>query len=187
MDQLFTFFKQYNSISNDSFDAISAISSELHLKKRTELQAAGKTCKTIYFLKSGLARIYYLKDGIDITESFAIENQLIVRVESLFRNQPSRKSIQLLEDSELIAIDAVQLFQLYDKHHEIERLFRKIFENSYVETINRIESIQFQTAEQRYHNLTHEFPEIIRRVPQKYIASYLGITPVSLSRIRALR
>lgn len=77
------------------------------------------------------------------------------------------------------------MFRLYDSHPDLERLFRKIFEASHVETVNRIESIQFHTAEERYKALLNEAPAIIRRVPLKYIASYLGITQVSLSRIRA--
>lgn len=187
MEQLKKYFDKYQVLSIDSFEKIKSISSVISLKKKAELQAAGKTCKTIYFLKSGLARIYYLKDGIDITDSFKLENNMIVRVESLFHNQPSKKAIEVLEDSEIIAIDAQKLFDLYDDSHEIERLFRKIFEHSHVETINRIESLQFHSAEERYKNLITVHPEIIQRVPLKYIASFLGITQVSLSRIRAIQ
>lgn len=185
MEQLKKYFDNYHVLSVDTFDKIKSISSVFFLKKKEQLQAAGKTCKTIYFLKSGLARIYYLKDGIDVTDSFILENNMIVRVESLFRNQPSKKAIEVLEDSEIIAIDAQKLFLLYDDNHAIERLFRKIFEQSHVETINRIESLQFHTAEERYRNLIEDYPEIIKRVPLKYIASFLGITQVSLSRIRS--
>lgn len=185
MEQLFKFLEQFQAISPEAKVAILKISTPLLISKNAELQAIGKTCKTIYFIKKGIARIYYLKDGIDITESFAWENQLIVRVESLFTNKPSTKAIQAIEETEIIAIDATKLFALYDEFHEIERLFRKVFEASHVETINRIESIQFHSAEERYHNLLHESPEIIQRVPLKYVSSYLGITQVSLSRIRA--
>lgn len=185
MEQLYTFLDQFQTSSKVSKEAIKAISTPIHVQKNSDLQAIGKTCKTIYFIKKGITRIYYLKDGIDVTESFAWENQILVRVESLFTNKPSSKAIQVLEDSEIIAIDANKLFALYDEYRDIERLFRKVFEMSHVETINRIESIQFHTAEERYHNLLKEFPEIIKRVPLKYIASYLGITQVSLSRIRA--
>lgn len=185
MEQLFEFLEQFQAISPEAKLAILKISTPVSISKNAELQAIGKTCKTIYFIKKGIARIYYLKDGTDITESFAWENQLIVRVESLFTNKPSSKAIQAIEETEIIAIDASKLFALYDEYHEIERLFRKVFEASHVETINRIESIQFHSAEERYHNLLNESPEIIQRVPLKYVSSYLGITQVSLSRIRA--
>lgn len=185
MEQLFKFLEQFQAISQDAKQAILKISIPITIPKNSELQAIGKTCKTIYFIKKGIARIYYLKDGIDITDSFAWENQLIVRVESLFTNKPSLKAIQAIEETEIVAIDAAKLFAIYDEYHEIERLFRKVFEASHVESINRIESIQFHSAEKRYQNLMHESPEIIQRVPLKYVASYLGITQVSLSRIRA--
>jgi len=185
VDQLIKFLDQFQTTSEASKEAIKRISNSIHVQKNTDLQAIGKTCKTIYFIKKGIARIYYLKDGLDVTESFAWENQIIVRVESLFTNKPSSKAIQVLEDTEIISIDANKLFALYDEFHDIERLFRKVFEASHVETINRIESIQFHSAEERYHNLMKEFPEVIKRVQLKYIASYLGITQVSLSRIRA--
>jgi len=171
-------------LSKQAEQAISDISKTIEIKKNADLQSIGHTCKTIYFINKGIARIYYYKDGNDITESFSFENNIIARVESLFSGEPSRKAIQALEDSELIAIDATKLFKLYDRFPDIERLFRKIVEAGYVETVNRIESIQFHTAEERYSDLLEKGKNIIQRIPLKYIASYLGITPVSLSRIR---
>ena len=187
MKALFQFLRKYNSISEEAEKAISQIYSPVIIKKNKELQQIGQTCKTIYFINKGIARIYYLKDGIDITESFALENNLIARVESLFTGKPSNKAIQIVEDAEITAISAPQLFKLYDLFPDIERTFRKIFEAAYVDTVNRIDSIQFHTAEHRYKYLVEETPDILKRVPLKYIASYLGITQVSLSRIRAGR
>jgi CRP-like cAMP-binding protein len=187
MDSLFQYFSKYNPLSNEAEQAIAEISSTLTIKKNKDLQPIGHTCKTIYFIKKGLARIYYFKDGIDITESFSFENNIIARVESLFTGKPSRKAIQILEDAEIIAINANQLFKLYNTFPEIERLFRKIFEAAYVETVNRIEGIQFHTAEERYKALLSEAPNVLMHVPLKYVASYLGITQVSLSRIRGQR
>jgi CRP-like cAMP-binding protein len=187
MIQLFQYFKTFNLLSKEAENAIIEISSKLKIKKNNILQPIGHTCKTIYFIKKGVARIYYFKEDIDVTESFAFENNIIVRVESLFANKPSKKGIQLLEDTELISIDATQLFKLYDQFPEIERLFRLIFEAAYVDTVNRIEGIQFHTAEERYSMLLKESSDVIKRVPLKHIASYLGITPVSLSRIRGIK
>jgi CRP-like cAMP-binding protein len=184
MQELFAYFSKFQNLSAVDKGIIEAISSTAILNKNETLQPFGHTCKTIYFLQSGVARIYYYKDGIDITESFAFEGNIIARVESLFTGKPSQKAIQILEDAEIIAIDAVKLFKLYDKHPHIERLFRLIFEAAYVDTINRIESIQFHSAEERYLALLNE-TNIVQKIPLKHIASYLGITQVSLSRIRA--
>ena len=184
---LFLFFKKYQTLSKEAEDAVSKISKVVTFKKHYDFQPVGHTCKTIYFISKGLARIYYLKDGVDVTESFSFENDIIARVESLFTGKPSRKAIQTIEDSVLIAIDSDKLFRLFDKHPDLERLFRKIIETSYVNTVNRMESLQFNTADERYFNLIKDHPNILKRVPLKFIASYLGITPVSLSRIRSAK
>lgn len=178
------YFNSIQKLSAQSESAISSISKIVSVKKNTDLQSIGHTCKTIYFLKKGVARIYYFKDDTDITESFSFENSIVVRYESLFTGRPSKKAIQVLEDSEFIAINSTELFKLYDKHPDIERLFRKLFEAALVEQINRTESLQFHTAEERYNALIKEAPNVLKRVSLKHIASYLGITPVSLSRIR---
>lgn len=184
MTLLFQYFRKHNSLSKEAENAITGISSVITIKKSQDLQTIGHTCKTIYFINKGIARIYYYKEGVDITESFTFENNIIARVESLFTGKPSRKAIQVLEDSEIFAINATQLFDLYDTYPEIERLFRKIFEAGYVDTVNRMEGIQFHTAEERYTSLIKEQPTLLQRVPLKHIASYLGVTQVTLSRIR---
>ncbi|WP_394992030.1 Crp/Fnr family transcriptional regulator [Emticicia sp.] len=184
MTELFNYFNKFQQLSDDAKKALSEVCSTVFVKKNEILQPLGHTCKTIYFLKSGIARIYYYKDGIDITEYFAFEGNIVARAESLFTGKPSQKSIQILEDAEIIAINATQLFKLYDLFPNIERLFRLIFEAAYVDTIHRIESIQFHSAEERYLSLMNQ-TEIVQRIPLKHVASYLGITQVSLSRIRA--
>ena len=186
MDLLFQYFKKFNPLSKEAQKAIEEISSIVTIKKGKDLQPIGHTCKTIYFINKGIARIYYYKEENDITECFAFENNIIARVESLFSGKPSRKAIQILEDAEIVAINSNLLFKLYDTFPEIERLFRKIFEAAYVDTVNRIEGIQFHTAEERYKALLNEASNVLQRVPLKYVASYLGITQVSLSRIRGM-
>ncbi|HLF52920.1 Crp/Fnr family transcriptional regulator [Flavobacterium sp.] len=184
--QLAVYLHGFETISARATQAIAEIATVLKIKRNQDLQSIGHTCKTIYFINKGIARIYYYHNGVDITESFIFENNIIARVESLFTGKPSRKAIQVLEDSEIVAIDATQLFDLYDTYPETERLFRKIFEAGYVDTVNRMEAIQFHTAEERYTLLIKEQPTLLQRVPLKHIASYLGITQVTLSRIRAV-
>lgn len=187
MQALLTYFKNFHPISRQAEEALLDISSIVDIRKNKDLQPIGHTCRTIYFINKGLARVYYFKDGIDITEYFAFENNLIARVESLFTGRPSLKGIQVLEDAEVVALNATKLFKLYDTFPELERLARKITEAAYVENVNRLESIQFHSAEERYKSLLQEAPDVLKRVPLKYIASYLGITQVSLSRIRGMK
>lgn len=185
MDELFEYLNSIHSISATAKSALREICFEISISRNESLQKIGQTCKTIYFVKKGVLRIYYYKDDIDITESFEFEYAIVARAESLFSGKPSRKGIQALEDTELIAIHSNALFALYDTYPDLERLFRKIFEQAYVKTIQRLESLQFHSAEERYQQLIEEQPNVIRRIPLKFIASYLGITQVSLSRIRA--
>lgn len=184
-DELFLFLKEISPISSESEQSLQSISSVVTVKKQKDLQPIGHTCRTIYFIKKGIARIYYYKDGNDVTEYFAFENDMIIRAESLFTGKPSQKGIQALEDTQFISIPSHKLFRFFEHHRDLERLFRRIVENAYVNTINRMESIQFHSAEERYKNLITEGREMLQRIPLKYIASYLGITQVSLSRIRA--
>lgn len=184
MQALISYFNSLHPLSDKAADAVSKMSKLITLKKNSELQPIGHTCKTIYFLKSGLARIYYFKDDIEITESFSFENTIVVRYESLFNGQASKKAIQVIEDSEVVSLDANKFFALFDVYPELEKVFNIVIKNALIDNICRVESIQFHTAEERYNALIKEAPDVLKRVPLKYIASFLGITPVSLSRIR---
>lgn len=179
------FLNKIQPLSPKAEEAILSLCSLVPIGKNQNLQEIGQKCRTIYFVKEGLARIYYLKDGIEVTEYFAFENDLIIRAESLFRDKPSAKAIQALENTIFIGIPSEALFSLFDQYPDIERLFRKIIEQAYVHTVNRMEAIQFHSAEERYAQLLEEKPSLIQRISLKHIASYLGITQVSLSRIRA--
>lgn len=185
MQELLNHIKTIYPISAKAEKALLKICSEVKFHKGADIQEIGHTCKTIYFVKKGCVRVYYFKEDIDITESFEFENSFVARAESLFTGKPSLKAIQAIEDTTLIAIDSNKLFQLFESYLDLERLFRKIIEMAYVNTVNRIESLQFHTADQRYYNLLKDHKDILKRIPLKFIASYLGITPVSLSRIRA--
>jgi CRP-like cAMP-binding protein len=185
LEFLLKYIKTIHPVFKAAEMALTEISKEITFHKGMDVQQIGHTCKTIYFVKKGCLRVYYFKEDIEVTESFEFENAIVARAESLFTGKPSKKAIQALEDSELIAIDSNKLFKLFDSHPDLERLFRKIIETSYVTTVNRIESLQFYSADERYFNLLKDHRDILKRVPLKFIASYLGITPVSLSRIRA--
>lgn len=182
--EILNFFKQIIPISPKAKCALEAIVRKEVYVKNELIQNIGSRCSTIYILLSGGARIFYYKGGKDITEHFAFSNEMIVRAESLLTGRVTSKGIQAIDDVELVAIDASQLFKLYDEYHEIERLFRLIFEREYVNALRRMESFQFMSAKERYLELL-ETTNYVHTIPLKYIASYLGVTQVTLSRIRA--
>jgi len=182
--KIIDFFSTIYPITLETKQALLPLIQHRAYEKNDIIQEVGSACRTIYFVIDGGTRIFYYKDGNDITEHFAFENDIIVRAESLFTGNPTSKGIQAIDKATLAAIDAHRLFQLYDQHHDLERLFRLIFEKEYVNTVRRIESLQFKTATERYQELL-ESTDYVQKIPLKYIASYLGITQVSLSRIRA--
>lgn len=182
--KLFAFFDTIYKINPTAKAALERIITVKDYSKNEVIQEIGSRCRTIFILQKGAARIFYYKDGNDITEHFAFDNEIIVRAESLFTGKTTSKGIQAIENTSVLSIDSEALFQLYDTHHDLERLFRLLFEKEYVNTIKRIESFQFNTAKERYIELL-KTTDYVQKIPLKYIASYLGITQVSLSRIRA--
>jgi CRP-like cAMP-binding protein len=139
----------------------------------------------IYFIEKGVARIYYYKNEKEITEWVAMDNQFFLSITSFFQRVPSHLIIQTLEPSEVYGIHHTDFMALADKHHEIERLLRKMVTGSLILSQIRMGSIQFETAHQRYERLLKESPDIIKRVPLSFIASFLGVTLETLSRIRS--
>lgn len=141
----------------------------------------------IFFIKKGIARIYYYKNDKEITEWIAMDEQFFLSITSFFNRVPSHLIIQTLEASEVYGIHYNDFMRLADKHHEVERLLRKLVTGSLILSQIRMDSIQFETAQQRYERLLQTSPHIIQRVPLSYIASFLGVTLETLSRIRSAK
>jgi CRP-like cAMP-binding protein len=144
-----------------------------------------EVCDYIFFIRKGIARIYYYKNDKEISEWFATDEQFFLSIISFFERTPSRLIIQTLEPAEVMGIHHNDLMRLAAEYHEVETLFRKMMCSSLILSQIRMDSIQFETAQQRYEGLVKNSPEIIKRVPLSYIASYLGVTLETLSRIRS--
>lgn len=183
-----TFIEQLSQFGPLSETAHKAITQRLttQLRRRREpLLTIGQTNRHLYFIDAGLARSYYLKDGTDVTEYFAFEGQLIGATDSFFAQRPSRKGIEAVENGQLTALHHRDLDELYQLFPELERIGRLLVTQAFVDLQTYLENQQFSTAEERYHDLITRRPALLQRVPLKHVASYLGITPVSLSRIRS--
>ena len=153
-------------------------------KNQTVLKQ-GQVCNYLYFVNKGLLRLFYYRDGKDITDYFATEQNIIGGIESFFSRKPSDKIIETLEPCELIAISFDNLEKLYQVHHDLERVGRILSIEAFLSMQERLFAIQFHPAKQRYKELLESRPNILQRVPLGHIASYLGITQVTLSRIRS--
>ena len=156
----------------------------LSLEKGSILVREGQYSDKTFYIIKGCARAYYLKDGKDISDWFAFENEFISAIVSFFTEKPSPHYIELLEDSILIELSRDDIEGLADKYHDFERLLRVIVTQTMLSHQERIASMQFYNAEQKYENLLVIRPDITQRVPLTDIASYLGITLETLSRIR---
>lgn len=158
---------------------------EATFTKGATLLKADRIEKTIYFIKKGLARAYSNNGNGEVTFWFGKEGDTIVSMKSYVENQKGYEDIELLEDCELYVLKSDNLQQLFKDDIHIANWGRKFAERELIKTEERLISLQFKNATERYLELLENNPDLIRRVQLGHIASYLGITQVSLSRIRA--
>ncbi len=159
---------------------------KVNLPKGTQILEQGQTCKKLYFIEKGLARSYYYNEkGKDVTVWFFSDNNLMVSVESFFQQKPSLYQMELLENSITYEISYDNLQKLFDKYHCVERFGRRVSIDLLTDLVDKLNAIQFQTAKERYAFLIDKYPDIAYRAPLGHIASYLGITQETLSRIRS--
>ncbi|GGF06067.1 cAMP-binding domain of CRP or a regulatory subunit of cAMP-dependent protein kinases [Chishuiella changwenlii] len=177
--------KDFSTLSNESLQLIISKIKLVSLPKNTILMDADKIEKKVYFIRKGMARAYTIDDGNEITFWFGREGDCILSMRSYVINKPSYETIQLLEDCELYEIEMKELFDLYLSNLEIANWGRKFAEIELINTEERFISRQIGTAKNRYEKLLTENPSLINRVQLGYIASYLGISQVTLSRIRS--
>ena len=155
------------------------------LSKNQHLITEGKICRHLYFLERGALRGYYTLEEKEITHWFSFEQDFVTSFHSFITGQPAVENIQLLEGSVLWAISKESLAQLLNQFHEIERLLRIAYEKYYIRLEERFVNAQFKTAAERYQTLMEQMPHIIERVSLGHIASYLGISQETLSRVRS--
>jgi CRP-like cAMP-binding protein len=184
MESLFERIGLFCKLSDQAIESMRSVLQKIELTKGDYLITEGKVCNHIYFLKKGSLRGFYNLDGKEISYWFAFENDFVTSFYSFITRKPSVENIQLIEDSILWGITYDDLQKLYNEHPDIERFGRLTNEHYYVMLEDRFVSNHFKEARERYENLISEAPHIIRRVPLGYIASYLGITQETLSRIR---
>lgn len=159
----------------------------LELPKNYFLLKPNKICKHLWFMTMGAARYFYTNDqGKEMNTWFSLDTQIISDTTSFVKQEPAQESIQLIENSEMYAIDYAALQTLLQKHHSFALWYIKLVETHYVSQIeDRIADLQFLDAKQRYQKLLSMYPNITNRISLGNIASYLNITQETLSRIRA--
>lgn len=182
---LLSYISSLISISKELEKEIISASKEISVPKNTILIKEGERCRNLFFMKKGLMRGYYYDEGKEITHWFAKEEEFATSFYSFITNEPSPETIETLEDCELVQIAHADLQNLYSNFKETERIGRIITETYYIDLEERFLNIQFKSAKERYQNLIAKNPSLIQRASLGQIATYLGITQETLSRVRA--
>lgn len=157
---------------------------EIHPAK-TSLVREGQTAKKIYFIREGLMRAYLLRDGKEVNTYFATDHQFISTYASLIAQGPSVEILETIEETSVYSLSYTALTNLYQTMPKFEKLGRILAEQNYLCVVDRTVTMQTKTAKEKYLDFVKNYPKkIVQRVPQHHIASFLGIAPESLSRVR---
>ncbi len=176
--------KTVSCLSQDEISEVLHIFSVKDVSRNEHLEEPGCEKSTIFLIVSGLLRYYYLgDDGKEWNKAFVSTGMMSTSFTKGFLTRSSPYGIQALEDTTVLVADYSSFEALYDRYHGIERMGRKILENILIFKMNRERSFLTDDAEERYKEFSSDYPDIMGRIPQYQIASYLGITEASLSRI----
>jgi len=153
-------------------------------QKHDIIHEAGHICHHFYIIISGISRVFYYKEHKDITCHFAAEQETFCAIDSLFSQKKSKYSIEALEDLEVFTINFNDLENLFKKEPKYEYFSRLFLQQIYTELVERIDDLQLHTAKERYDLLLAKKPYLFQRVASKHIASFLGMSAETFSRIR---
>lgn len=181
--ELNVFLKSFVDFTEKELLCITSCFTVKTIKKGKFLLKAGQVCKDLIFVKTGCIRMYYLSDNTEVSAWFSLNNSIAMEVHSFISQSPSICFLQTIEDSEIFVLPKAKLEKLYLSQPKTQELMRKVWEAALIMVIPRFSSLQNDTAEKRYLDLIRN-PELMRQIPQKYLASFIGVTPTSLSRIR---
>ena len=177
------FITKYVNLSEAELEDITNKFKSKLVKKNDYLLRQGDTCKDLVFVQKGCLRLYYLKDDIEVSVWFAFEQSSAIEIYSFISENPSGYFLQAIEDSQVLCLSKSALNKLYQNQPKMQEMMRNFWEDVILNLINRFTALQKDSAEKRYLDLLNK-PSYLETIPQKYLASFIGVTPTSLSRIR---
>jgi len=185
VEQLINYFKNYFPLNSKERAELFVHFAERRIKRRGFILQQGDVCRHFTFVVSGCFKMYAVdKNGKEHNIQFAAENDWITDLASFYAEKPSQLYIEATEPSLILQIKHPDLLSLYINHHKFDRNFRIIIEQKFIALQNRVLQNISSTAEERYQSFLEQYPHISNRLPNTQIASYLGITPEFLSKIR---
>ena len=176
--------RRYSTMTHDELDMLESVLVPMKFQKGEIILGVGDVCTNIYWIQKGLVRQFYYKNGKELTEHMAVENSIVMSIESLFKEEPTRLQIMALEPTIIYAMPRAALEQVAMKSVNIQILYRKILEESLIQSQVHADMLRFETAQDRYTKLVKRQPQLVLRAPLVYIANYLQMTPETLSRVR---
>lgn len=181
--ELDNFIRQFVKLEQTELTQITSAFKPKTLKKGQVILRPGDVCKDLVFVRSGCIRMYYMSGDIEISAWFSLSNTIAMEIQSFITGQPSICYLEAIEPSEIFILPKKNLEILYQMQPKTHELIRKIWEIALVLVIPRFSSLQNDSAGKRYLDLLKQ-PDLLQHIPQKYLASFIGVTPTSLSRIR---
>lgn len=182
--ELRAFFESFGGLPPAALADVLAHFERRRVRRGEVLLHPGEVCRELLFVQSGCLRTYYAgREGLDISVWFSFPGYLSSELTSLFSGQPSEYAVEALAAGEVLYVSKQKLEELYRAHPALNAVMRRVWEYVLRNVIGRFTSLQHDTAEQRYLALLRQ-PGYLGQIPQKYLASYIGVTPTSLSRIR---
>ncbi len=175
----------HTSLSKECAHLLADILVRRKFKKGERVLSEGEVQQGMLFIEKGMLRQFYYKHDKDLTEHIGYENGMTICLESFLRQEPTRLMIEALEPTIVWEINKQKLEELASKYEEIGRLYRRVFENSLIESQIKADTLRFEPASGRYAKLLQIHPEILKRAPLVYVASLLQMTPETLSRVRS--
>lgn len=186
LDIAYRSFHKHVDLTNEEEAAFASITEVIQVRKREQLLKAGQVCRYEYFVLNGCLRSYYVdENAMEHTTMFATEGWWTGNLKSFVREVPSDFYLEALENASLIRISKPAMEELYAQVPKFERYFRILLQNRLLSTQDRIHNHLASHARERYDEFMKKYPTLVQRVPLKHIASFLGITPTYLSRLRA--
>lgn len=183
-NKLLKYFSRIMPLSEEEAEAIAATMTILHYKKGTVLLKEGQVSTEAYFVLEGCVRQYYLVDGEERTNNFFTEEQWVLSINSFIQRTPATHFLACCIDSALVVGNREKEEDLYRRFPRLETVSRKVMEKVFAEQQEIMASYTTDTPEQRYLKLLQSRPDLFQKIPQYQIASYIGVKPESLSRIR---
>lgn len=177
--------RRYSTMTHDELDILESIIVPQKYAKGEMILKEGDICRQFLYIDKGLVRQFYFKHGKEVTEHLGQEQTIVMCIESLFKEEPSKLQMEALEPTTVYALPKADLERVAMHNVNIQILYRKMLEESLIVSQIHADLVRFETAQDRYKKLCKLCPQVVLRAPLVYIASYLQMTPETLSRVRA--